>query len=64
MTTTMQERNKIEYLAAEHEVTGVVLTGAYFICSKCGRLKPADHFGLRQTQDGVVRNQSQCQECR
>jgi hypothetical protein len=45
-------------------ITGVVLAGAMFQCTKCGALKPASKFGLRQTQDGVVRNQSQCSSCR
>jgi hypothetical protein len=45
-------------------ITGVVIIGAMFHCTKCGGLKPATDFGLRQTADGIVRNQAQCMSCR
>ena len=46
------------------EVMGVKLVGAFFHCTSCGRLRPASKFGLRITEDGIVRNQAQCSECR
>ena len=45
-------------------VMAVVITGAMFRCTKCGGFKPATDFGLRMTDDGVVRNQAQCKACR
>lgn len=45
-------------------ITGVILTGAMFHCTKCESLKGAQEFGLRQMADGVVRNQPQCKVCR
>lgn len=42
----------------------VVLRGAYFHCTKCNTIKPADQFGLRKMGDGTVRNQAQCSACR
>lgn len=45
-------------------IAGVVLTGAMFHCTSCGALKPAYDFGLRMTDDGIVRNQAQCKLCR
>lgn len=45
-------------------ITGVVLTGAMFQCTRCEALKSAAEFGLRQMADGVVRNQPQCGKCR
>lgn len=41
----------------------VVLTGAFCQCTKCGGIKPMSSFGLRLEQ-GTIRNQSQCKDCR
>jgi len=45
-------------------ITGVVLSGAMFHCTRCGALKPATDVGLRHMADGIVRNQPQCSACR
>lgn len=42
----------------------VVLTNCMFRCTKCRKWKPASQFGLRCTEDEVVRNQPQCVTCR
>lgn len=42
----------------------VVLTGAQFTCTGCGKTKNASEFGLRNMPDGKVRNQPQCKSCR
>lgn len=37
------------------------------ICPHCGKEKPLSEFGLRKMtkdEDGMVRNQSWCKECR
>lgn len=47
----------------EHR-SGVVLTNARFRCTHCRQWKPAASFGLRKMNDGKVRNQAQCKECR
>jgi hypothetical protein len=52
----------VEYITAN--IRGVVITGAMFRCTKCGGFKPASEFGLRMTEDNVVRNQAQCKACR
>ena len=48
----------------EQDVTGIILSGASFECTSCKDVKPASAFGLRQMPDGVIRNQSQCLDCR
>lgn len=48
----------------DHHIITVKLVGAFFHCTACGRLRPASKFGLRQTDDGIVRNQAQCKSCR
>jgi hypothetical protein len=42
----------------------VVLLGSWFTCTRCGILKPGSLIGLRTMDDGTVRNQPQCSECR
>lgn len=54
----MQPRTTVE-----HE-SGVVLTNAKFRCTKCRQWKPAADHGLRKMNDGTVRNQAQCADCR
>lgn len=44
-------------------VERVVLTGAFCQCTKCGGIKPMSEFGFRVEQ-GVLRNQAQCKDCR
>ena len=44
------------------ESVDIVLNNCYFKCTKCGEVKGANYFGLRNT--GQVRNQSQCIACR
>lgn len=44
-------------------IKGVVLTGAFCQCTKCGGIKPMSDFGLRVNR-GVLRNQAQCSSCR
>lgn len=36
------------------------------ICTKCGKEKPLEDFGLRKMdkEKGPVRNQAQCKKCR
>lgn len=55
----MSSRDRIESADGK-----VVLTGARFKCTHCGKVKPASHFGIRKMPDGVYRNQAQCIECR
>ena len=52
----------VEYII--DNIRGVVITGAMFRCTKCGGFKPASEFGLRMTEDNIVRNQAQCKACR
>jgi len=56
----------IELLPKEGEViAGVRLHAAFFQCSRCGAIKPGVDVGLRRnTKDGIVRNQAQCNSCR
>jgi len=54
----------VNYDDPHMEIEGVKLAGAFFHCTACGRLRPASKFGLRQTDDGIVRNQAQCSSCR
>ena len=61
--------NVVEYMddkehGCDDHIFGVRLKGAYFLCTSCGRLRPASKFGLRMTEDGFVRNQAQCSSCR
>ena len=58
------EEGLTESVERTGEVMGVKLVGAFFHCTGCGRLRPASKFGLRVTDDGVVRNQAQCSSCR
>jgi hypothetical protein len=46
----------------EHK--NVVLIGAFFTCTRCGKRKPAIDVGLRDMGDGTIRNQPQCIKCR
>ena len=34
------------------------------ICPHCGKEKPLSEFGYRRMEDGEVRNQSWCKDCR
>ena len=43
---------------------GVILTGVYFTCTRCGETKAASEFGLRTMANGEIRNQPQCICCR
>ena len=54
----MADRNTVSY---EGEV---VLRGARFHCTKCGKWKDGSKFGLRKMRDGTIRNQAQCNGCR
>lgn len=33
-------------------------------CPKCGREKPLSDFGFRKMENGTIRNQSWCKDCR
>lgn len=55
---------RISYSNKNHPIRGVVLVGAFFHCTSCGCIVPAEDVGLRQMSNGVVRNQAQCNECR
>ena len=64
----MPSRDKYEIFAIfGMPLNGVTvkLHGAEFHCTKCGRIKPASHFGLLYDKAArTVRNQPQCIECR
>lgn len=47
----------------QHQTGAVVLTNAYFRCTNCKKMKPAQYFGLRKIE-GKIRNQAQCGQCR
>lgn len=34
------------------------------VCPKCGKEKPLSEFGFREMQNGQIRNQSWCKDCR
>lgn len=36
----------------------------YRVCPCCNKEKAIEKFGWRQMQDGIIRNQSYCIECR
>ena len=42
----------------------VILSGAKFRCTGCGKWKKGSEVGLRKMADGKIRNQAQCQSCR
>ena len=55
---------KRDTVSLDKASTGVILTGAKFVCTGCGKLKPASAFGLRKMGDNKIRNQPQCKTCR
>jgi hypothetical protein len=57
-------RAKRDRVAFERDHVRVVLTGAWFECTRCGALRRGSEMGLRQVKDGTVRNQPQCNHCR
>jgi hypothetical protein len=62
--TSTSERDSCHFIPENGEVTGIILSGASFECTGCKKSKPASVFGLRRMPDGIIRNQSQCLECR
>jgi len=55
-----EERDVLTYRNGEIEV---VLHGAMFRCTGCGKLRPGSEVGLRKLR-GTIRNQAQCIKCR
>ncbi len=61
MITSMGRRDVMRLEANEIKV---IISGAFFVCPRCGSLKPGSEFGLRFMDKRYVRNQAQCKMCR